>query len=369
LHNAYNEDVVLYLISQGVEINAKDKDGRTPLHEAAKRYGNATKLKCLIAKGADVNVKDNAGKTPLHDAVADIYWMRLEMVQDLISHGADVHAKDVKGNTPLHIAAASTGNYYVGKRNISKQVDILKFLIASGADVNAKNHQGETPLDVAQIDESKHVLQEAGAVLGTTSLLSVAGLTVNEGIEKQSPTKHQSHNRESADNQTPKPKNERNDRNKFTDYIWVDSIIPIIKVTDRDGVIREMVQSLVDAGGVKKEDYESVVKALIKREELGSTGIGRGIAMPHTKHRSVKRNVGTVAISAEGTDLDCLDEEKAHLFFLVLSPPDFPGDHLRVMEHLTRHLKDDTFRCSLMQAKTREEIIALLEEDDNCERR
>ena len=97
--------------------------------------------------------------------------------------------------------------------------------------------------------------------------------------------------------------------------------------------------------------------------------IGCGIAMPHTKHRSVKRNVGTVAISAEGIDFDCLDEEKAQLFFLVLSPPDFPGDHLRVMCHLTERLKNDTFCQSLKQSKTREAIFALLEEDDSSERR
>ena len=154
---------------------------------------------------------------------------------------------------------------------------------------------------------------------------------------------------------------------KFTDYILIDAINPELKATDKEGVIREMVQSLVDAGGIKKEDYEGIVKAIHRREELGSTGIGRGIAIPHIKHPSVKRTVGTVAISAEGIDFESLDNEKTQLFFLVISPKYDPGGHLRVMERLSRRLKDDTLRESLKQAKTREEIIALLEEDDSNE--
>ena len=68
----------------------------------------------------------------------------------------------------------------------------------------------------------------------------------------------------------------------------------------------------------------------MKREELGSTGIGRGVAVPHTKHPSVDRLIGTVGVSQEGIDFQSLDGEKVHLFFLLVSPPDRPGDHLRV---------------------------------------
>ena len=156
---------------------------------------------------------------------------------------------------------------------------------------------------------------------------------------------------------------------KFSDYIWIDAIMPEIKATDKQGVIREIVQSLVDAGGIKNGMYEEIVKALLFREELGSTGIGRGIAIPETKHPSVKRPVGAVAISAEGIDFDSHDDEKVQIFFLVISPPDCPGDHLRVMEHVTRRLKDDTLRCFLKQSQTREEILELLEEDDKYEGR
>ena len=155
---------------------------------------------------------------------------------------------------------------------------------------------------------------------------------------------------------------------KFTDYILIDAINPKLKATDQQVVIREMVQSLLDAGGIPKENYEEIVKAFIKREELGSTGLGSGFAVPYIKHPSVKQPISAVAISTEGVDFDSLDNEVVHLFVMTLSPIDNPGSELRVMEHLTRRLlKDDTLRESLKQAKTREEIFALFEEDDNKE--
>jgi len=153
---------------------------------------------------------------------------------------------------------------------------------------------------------------------------------------------------------------------KFADFILKDAVTAEIKATDKQGVIREMLQSILDAGGTSKEEYEGIVEAVIKREQLGSTGIGRGIAVPHTKHPSVKRLVGCVAVSADGIDFEALDCEKVQLFFLLISPPNAPGDHLRALEHITRQLKDDTFCRFLKQAKTKEDILSLLTEaDDN----
>ena len=152
---------------------------------------------------------------------------------------------------------------------------------------------------------------------------------------------------------------------KFADFIVSDAVKAEISATDKQGVIREMLQSILDAGGIGKEDYESIVKAIIKREELGSTGIGRGIAVPHTKHPSVQRLVGCVAVSSDGIDFEALDCEKVQLFFLLISPPDSPGDHLRALEHITRQLKDETFCRFLKQSKTKEDVLSLLEEADN----
>ena len=155
---------------------------------------------------------------------------------------------------------------------------------------------------------------------------------------------------------------------KFTDYILIDAINPELKATDLQGVIREMAQPLLDAGGIEKEAHEEIVKWFIKREKLGSTGVGRGVAFPETRHLSVSRPIAAVGISTEGVDFEALDNEKVHIFVMVLSTAG-RTDYLYVMEHLCQRFKDDTLRESLKQAKTREEILALLEEDDNCERR
>jgi PTS system fructose-specific IIA component/PTS system nitrogen regulatory IIA component len=152
---------------------------------------------------------------------------------------------------------------------------------------------------------------------------------------------------------------------KFADFVVPGAIRAELNAADKEGVIREMVQALKDGQAIEEDEFESIVKAILKREELGSTGIGRGVAVPHTKHPSVDKLVGNVAISAEGVDFDSLDGEKVHLFFLLISPPDRPGDHLRALENISRQLRDETFCRFLKQSKTVEDIQTLLEEADN----
>jgi PTS system fructose-specific IIA component/PTS system nitrogen regulatory IIA component len=152
---------------------------------------------------------------------------------------------------------------------------------------------------------------------------------------------------------------------KFADFVCTAAIRADLHADDKEGVIREVAQSLLDTGKIAADDYESIVRAILKREELGSTGIGRGVAVPHTKHPSVDRLVGTVAVSSDGVDFDSLDGEKVQLFFLLISPPDRPGDHLRALENISRQLRDDTFCKFLKQSKTPADIQQLLEEADN----
>jgi PTS system fructose-specific IIA component/PTS system nitrogen regulatory IIA component len=152
---------------------------------------------------------------------------------------------------------------------------------------------------------------------------------------------------------------------KFSDFVTLDAIRSHVDATTKEGVIREMVRALVDAGRITVDEMEGIIKAIMKREDLGSTGIGRGVAVPHTKHPSVNRLVGTVAVSPEGINFDSLDGEPVHLFFLLVSPPDRPGDHLRALENISRQLRDDSFCRLLKGAKTPEDIQHLLEEADS----
>ena len=151
----------------------------------------------------------------------------------------------------------------------------------------------------------------------------------------------------------------------LSEFVVTKAIIPNLEATSKDTAVQAMVASLKDAGAIPEGDEESIVAAILKREELGSTGIGNGVAVPHTKHPSVDRLVATVAISTEGVDFASLDGEAVYILFLLVSPPDRPGDHLRGLENISRHLRDQTFCNFLKQSKTVEDIVELLEEADN----
>ena len=138
---------------------------------------------------------------------------------------------------------------------------------------------------------------------------------------------------------------------KFAEFMCNDSINVSLKATDKEGTIQEMVQALLDAGQITEDDYKSIVKAVLKREELGSTGIGRCVAVPHTKHPTIKKMVGTVAISQEGVDFDSLDGQPVHVLFLLVSPPDQPSEHLRALELIAK-------------ARTQDDVCQLLKEAD-----
>jgi len=152
---------------------------------------------------------------------------------------------------------------------------------------------------------------------------------------------------------------------RMSDFVVREAIGPELSATTKEGVIREMVGDLRAAGYFKGGEPEDIVKAILKRELLGSTGIGRGVAIPHTKHNSVDRLIGTVALSKSGVAFDSLDGEPVYVFVLLISPQDRPGDHLRALENVSRCLRDDGFVRSLRQATSREAIWELLQEGEN----
>ncbi len=152
---------------------------------------------------------------------------------------------------------------------------------------------------------------------------------------------------------------------KFADFIQADAIRVDLKATTKEPAVRELVAALVQAGQIRREDEAAIVQAIMVREELGSTGIGRGIAVPHTKHMSVDRLVGTVGVSTEGVEFKSLDGDKVYLFFLLISPLDRPGDHLRALESVSRQLQDDDFCQQLRQARRPADVQQLLDSADS----
>lgn len=151
---------------------------------------------------------------------------------------------------------------------------------------------------------------------------------------------------------------------KLSDFIEMDAIIPELQATDRNGVIREMVESLAKSIGLDEKDTASIAKAVIQRENQGSTGFGKGVAVPHVKHPAVKKIAATIGRSASGVDFAALDRAPVYLVVLLLSPPDNPDQHLASMENIFRHLQRENFRRFLRQASTKDEITDLIQEAD-----
>jgi nitrogen PTS system EIIA component len=150
----------------------------------------------------------------------------------------------------------------------------------------------------------------------------------------------------------------------MSDFVVRDAIVPDLKATTKEGVVRELVESLGHAGYFPGGAVGEIIQATLKRELLGSTGIGRSVAIPHTKHAAADRILGTVGISQRGVPFDSLDGGPVHVFVLLVSPLNRPGDHLRTLEKVSRVLRDDGFVRALRQAATGDAIWGLLGHPD-----
>jgi mannitol/fructose-specific phosphotransferase system IIA component (Ntr-type) len=151
---------------------------------------------------------------------------------------------------------------------------------------------------------------------------------------------------------------------KLKDFIVPGAIVPELVATERDAALRELANALADGGALPKDAVEEVVAALIKREQNGSTGFGKGIAVPHVKHPKIQKMSGTVGRSVAGIDFAALDHQPVYSIFLLLSPENQPQQHLQAMNIVFSNLQKDMFRRFLRQSATREAIVDLLDEAD-----
>lgn len=152
---------------------------------------------------------------------------------------------------------------------------------------------------------------------------------------------------------------------KLLDIVHAKSIVAELAARDRHGVIRELVQTLADAGELDDSMVASVVKSISARERSrGTTGFGKGVAAPHAKIDGLKRVVAAVGRSVHGVDFAALDGEPVYVAFLILSPADDAEAHLRAMDLVFRTLQQERFRKFLRQADSAKAIYELLKEAD-----
>jgi len=151
---------------------------------------------------------------------------------------------------------------------------------------------------------------------------------------------------------------------KLQDFIVKEAIVANLAATDRDAAIREILESMAGAGAISRGAVDEVVAAVIKREQNGSTGFGRGVAVPHVKHSRITKMAGAIGRSTAGIDFAALDHQPVYSIVLLLSPENQPQQHLQAMNIVFTNLQKDTFRKFLRQADTREKIVELLDEAD-----
>lgn len=151
---------------------------------------------------------------------------------------------------------------------------------------------------------------------------------------------------------------------KLSDIVVGDAVLVDLSSQERDEVIAELVDALVAAGTAQASERDALVARFLDRERKGSTGFGRGVAVPHVKHAGVTGIAAAVGLSQRGIEFSSLDRQPVYSVFLLLSPEDKPEEHLQAMEAIFKQLSKDTFRRSLRQASSVSDVLGLLEDAD-----
>lgn len=147
---------------------------------------------------------------------------------------------------------------------------------------------------------------------------------------------------------------------KISDFLEEKAIETDLKSTEKEGVLKELVALLAGAGAIK--DEEEIIRILLERETLGSTGIGNGVAMPHGKSGNIKKLTAALGICRNGIDFNSLDGKKVYIVFLLVAPEEAPRLHLKALARISRLLRDKFFRDRIKSAPNKEMIIDIINE-------
>lgn len=149
---------------------------------------------------------------------------------------------------------------------------------------------------------------------------------------------------------------------KITELMNKDLIIPLLVAKTKKEALKELADCVV-----KKEpkiDNTELLRVLLEREELGSTGIGDGIAIPHGKIKKIENLIVSFGRSLDGVDFQSMDGKPTHIIFLLIAPENSAGIHLKALARISRLLKDSAFRRNIMGATTSQEIYDIIAQED-----
>jgi PTS system nitrogen regulatory IIA component len=148
---------------------------------------------------------------------------------------------------------------------------------------------------------------------------------------------------------------------KICDVLDRKSILPDLKKRKKKGILEELVIPVAEIAGVSQKD---LTKVLMERERLGSTGIGGGIGIPHGKMKNLESLVLGFGLSRKGVEFESLDGQPTHIFFLLVTPENSTGLHLKLLARISRILKNDPFKSRLLEASDSDEILGIIKEED-----
>lgn len=151
---------------------------------------------------------------------------------------------------------------------------------------------------------------------------------------------------------------------KWHEFVVSEAMLPELKATERDEAIAELVDALVAAGAAEADLRDELIEQIVEREKHGSTGFGKGVAVPHVKHERIQQMVAAIGVSPKGVDFNALDKAPVFSIVLLLSPKNKPDEHLQAMENIFSNLQKDQFRKFLRQATSRADIEELIQEAD-----
>ncbi|MBD3379984.1 MAG: PTS sugar transporter subunit IIA [Candidatus Omnitrophica bacterium] len=151
---------------------------------------------------------------------------------------------------------------------------------------------------------------------------------------------------------------------RITELLSKEAVSVGLASREKDDVLSELVDLLVSSGSVKKSEKSQILKRLQERETLGSTGIGKGVAIPHAKCAKVKKMVAALAVAKEGVDFRSLDGDPTFIFFLLIAPGETPGPHLKALAKISRLLDDKFIRDRLKAADSPGDALRIIRDEE-----
>lgn len=149
---------------------------------------------------------------------------------------------------------------------------------------------------------------------------------------------------------------------KLIDILDESAIVADLRASTKTEALRSLVNAMAATKPALRK--EELLQVLLEREELGSTGIGDGIAIPHGKSPEISEIVSGFGLSKQGIEFDSLDGKPAHLFFLLVAPENSVGTHLKMLARISRMLKNVEFRQKLLEADSQQAIYQIIADED-----